>query len=436
MSIGLVTMLLFGSLFLLLALGTPIAIALGSVTVVFALLLWGANALYIIPTQVLGEMINPILIAVPLFVLMAHVLESSGIGDDLYKTIRLWMGGLKGGLAMGTVLICTVFAAMTGGTTPGTLSMGLIALPAMLKHNYNKDIALGCISAGGVLGIVIPPSVIMVIFASLTRLSVGRLFFGGAVPGFIIASMHIIYIGIRCAIQPHLGPAIPPKERVNLRSKLTSLKSMALPTILILLVLGSIWTGAATPIEAASVGALGAFVCAIVHRRFTRQMVFRAISGTLKLTGMVMWIVAAAACFNALYIGLGGQKLIIEIVSELGVSPWVILIGMQLTLFFFGMVMDDYAIVMLCGPIFTPIIIALGFDPHWFGVLFILNMQMAYLTPPFGYNLFIMKGIVPKGITMGDIYRSIIPFVMIQGTGLVLAMIFPQIILWLPSLMI
>ena len=436
MGVELITVLLFGSLFLLLALGMPVAFALGSVTVIFSYLLWGAAALYIIPTQVLGQMISPILIAVPLFVLMAYVLQSSGIADDLYKTMYLWMGGLRGGLAMGTVLIGTVFAAMTGGTTPGTLTMGLIALPAMLKRNYNKTIAVGCISAGGVLGIVIPPSVIMILFASVTRLSVGRLFFGGVVPGFLIASMHTIYIGIRSFLQPHLGPAIPHEERANLRGKLTSLKSVVLPISLIILILGAIYTGAATPTEAASIGALGAFVCAVIHRRFTGQMVFKAIHGTLKLTGMIMWILAAAACFNAVYIGLGGQRLIIEIISGLGVNPWAILIGMQLSLFFFGMIMDDYAIVMLCGPIFTPIIITLGFDPHWFGILFILNMQMAYLTPPFGYNLFLMKGIVPKGITMGDIYRSIIPFVTIQALGLVLVMIFPQLALWLPGTMV
>jgi len=248
--------------------------------------------------------------------------------------------------------------------------------------------------------------------------------------------MHTIYIGIRSFLQPHLGPAIPYEERANLRRKLTSLKSVILPISLIILILGAIYTGAATPTEAASIGALGAFVCAVIHRRFTGQMVFKAIHGTLKLTGMIMWILAAAACFNALYIGLGGQRLIIEIISGLGVNPWVILIGMQLSLFFFGMIMDDYAIVMLCGPIFTPIIITLGFDPHWFGILFVLNMQMAYLTPPFGYNLFLMKGIVPKGITMGDIYRSIIPFVTIQALGLVLVMIFPQLALWLPGTMV
>jgi len=436
MDIGLITILLFGSLFLLLALGMPVAFSLGSVAVVFSLLLWGVKALYIMPTQVLGQMIDPILIAVPLFVLMAHVLQRSGIADDLYETMYSWLGGLRGGLAMGTVLIGTVFAAMTGGTTPGTLSMGLIALPAMLKRNYNKVIAVGCISAGGVLGIVIPPSVIMIIFATLTKLSVGRLFFGGVIPGFLIAGMHATYIGIRCYFRPNLGPAIPREERASLGKKLISLKSVALPIGLILVVLGSIYTGAATPTEAASIGALGAFVCAVVHGRFNRQMLSGATLGTLKLTGMIMWILAAAACFNALYIGLGGQRLIIEVISGLGVNPWVILIGMQLSLFFFGMIMDDYAIVMLCGPIYTPIIITLGFDPHWFGILFVLNMQMAYLTPPFGYNLFLMKSIVPEGVTMGDIYRSIIPFVAIQALGLVLVMVFPQLALWLPSTMI
>lgn len=436
MNVELVTLLLFGSLFLLLTAGMPVAFALGGVTAVFAVLLWGPEALYIIPTQIYGLMLSPILMAIPLFLLMAHMLQHSGIADDLYSVIHQWMGGLRGGLAMGTVLICTVFAAMSGISGAATITMGMIALPAMLKRNYDKHIAVGCITAGGVLGIIIPPSVIMILYALITRVSVGRMFFGGVIPGLIIASMYIAYIGIRSALQPRLCPALPPEERGNLRQKIIALKSVVLPISLVILVLGSIYTGAATPTEASAVGAMGAFVCAAIHRRLSWRVVGLTIRGTLKLTGMVMWIVAAATAFNALYMGLGAQKMIIEIVSGLPVSPWAILIGMQLSLFFFGMIMDDYAIVMLCAPIYAPIIATLGFDPIWFGILFILNMQMAYLTPPYGFNLFYMKGIVPKGITMGDIYRSIVPFVVMQGIGLALVMTFPQLALFLPNMMV
>ena len=436
MNVELMTLLLFGSLFLLLAVGMPVAFALAGVTVVYGLILFGSKAFYIVATHVYGSMVNAILLAIPLFFLMAHMLQHSGIADELYGAVHLWMGGLRGGLAMGTVLICTLFAAMSGISGAATVAMGLIALPAMLKRNYDKRIAVGCIAAGGVLGILIPPSVIMILYAMIARESVGGMFFGGVIPGLLLSGMFIIYIGIRSALQPHLGPALPPEERANLRRKISSLRSVILPTGLIVLVLGSIYTGAATPTEAAGIGAMGAFICAAILRRLTWRVVIDTVRGTFRVTGMVMWIVAAAAAFNGLYIALGAQGLIIELVTGLAVSPWTILIGMQVTLFFFGMIMDDFAIVLLCAPIFVPIARSLGFDTLWFGILLVVNMQMAFLTPPFGYNLFYLKGVAPKEVTMGDIYRSIVPFVGIQALGLALVMIFPKLALWLPRTMI
>ena len=436
MNVGLVTLLLFGSLLVLLAVGMPVAFALAGVTVVYGYLLFGPKSFFIIATHVYGSMVNAILLAIPLFFLMAHMLQHSGIADELYGAVHQWMGGLRGGLAIGTVIICTLFAAMSGISGAATVAMGLIALPAMLKRNYDKRIAVGCIAAGGVLGILIPPSVIMILYAMIARESVGGMFFGGVIPGLVLSSMFITYIGVRSAFQPHMGPPVPPEERVNLRAKIISIKSIILPLMLIVLVLGSIYTGAATPTEAAGVGALGAFICAAIHRRLNWRVILDTLVGTFKVTGMVMWIVAAAAAFNGLYIALGAQGLIIEVVTGLPVSPWAILIGMQVVLFFFGMIMDDFAIVMLCAPIFVPIVRTLGFDTLWFGILFIVNMQMAFLTPPFGYNLFYLRGVAPKGVTMGDIYRSIIPFVGLQALGLVLVMIFPRLALWLPGTMI
>jgi len=367
---------------------------------------------------------------------MAHVLQHSGMADELYGAVHQWLGGLKGGLAMGTVIICTLFAAMSGISGAATVAMGLIALPAMLKRNYDKRIAVGCIAAGGVLGILIPPSVIMILYAMISRESVGGMFFGGVIPGLVLSGLFIIYIGIRSTLQPHLGPPVPLEERVSLKQRLISLKSVVLPILLVILVLGSIYTGAATPTEAAGVGAIGAFICAIIYRRLNWRVLVNITRGTFKITGMVMWIVAAAAAFTGLYISLGAQALIIEVVTGLQVSPWAILIGIQVILFLFGMFMDDFAIVMLCAPIFVPIVRTLGFDTLWFGILFIVNMQMAFLTPPFGYNLFYLRGVAPKGVTMGDIYRSIIPFVGLQALGLALVMIFPKLALWLPNLMI
>jgi len=436
MSVGLMTLLLFGSLFLLLVVGMPVAFALAGVTVLYGLILRGPAAFYILTTHVYGSMLDEILLAIPLFFLMAHVLQHSGLADDLYGAIHQWLGGLNGGLAMGTVVICTLFAAMSGISGAATVAMGLIALPAMLKRNYDKRIAVGCIAAGGVLGILIPPSVIMILYAMISRESVGGMFFGGIFPGLLLSGLFIIYIGIRSTLQPYLGPPVPLEERGSLKQKLISLKAVVLPILLVVLVLGSIYTGAATPTEAAGVGAIGAFICAIIYRRLNWRVLVDITRGTFKVTGMVMWIVAAAAAFTGLYISLGAQALIIEVVTGLQVSPWAILIGMQVILFLFGMFMDDFAIVMLCAPIFVPIVRALGFDTLWFGILFIVNMQMAFLTPPFGYNLFYLRGVAPKGVTMGDIYRSIIPFVGLQALGLALVMIFPKIATWLPSLMI
>lgn len=436
MSIEIITLLIFGTLFLLLALGVPVAFALGAVGVGFTIFLWGTPALFNMAIVIFKSMSSAILLAIPLFLLMANFLQHSGIADAAYETAYRWMGPLRGGLAMGTVIICTIFAAMSGVSGAATVTMGLIAIPSMLKRGYHKSIAVGTVAAGGVLGIIIPPSVIMILYASFTRESVGGLFFGGIIPGIIVAMLHISYIGIRSYLQPHLAPAIAPEERVGWREKLVSLRSIILPVALIILVLGSIWTGAATPTEAAGVGALGALICAAIYRRANWQMLNDSIRTTLRITCMVLWIVAAATAFNSLYVAVGARELITNLILGLDVNPWTILVGMQLTLFFLGMVMDDYAIVMLAAPIYVPIIKMLGFDPLWFGILFILNMQMAYLTPPYGFNLFYLKGIVPKGVTMGDIYRSIVPFVAMQGIGLALVMIFPQLALFLPSIMI
>jgi len=387
-SIEIITVLIFGTLFLLLALGVPVAFTLGAVGVGFTILLWGAPALFNMAVVIFKNMSSGVLLAIPLFLLMANFLQHSGIADTAYETAYRWMGPLRGGLAMGTVLICTMFAAMSGVSGAATVTMGLIAIPSMLKRNYNKLIAVGCVAAGGVLGIIIPPSVIMILYASFTRESVGGLFFGGIIPGVLVASLHITYIGIRSYLQPHLAPAIAPEDRVGWREKFVSLRAIILPVLLIVLVLGSIWTGAATPTEAAGVGALGALICAAIHRRVNWNVLNDSVRTTLRITCMVMWIVAAATAFNSLYVAVGARELVTNLILGLEVNRWFILIGMQLTLFFLGMIMDDYAIVMLAAPIYVPIIKILGFDPLWFGILFILNMQMAYLTPPYGFNLF------------------------------------------------
>jgi tripartite ATP-independent transporter DctM subunit len=377
---------------------------------------------------------NYIIIAVPLFVLMSNLLKHSGLAEQLYEGVYRWMGALRGGLAIGTVIICAIFAAMAGISSVATVSMGLIALPSMLKRGYQKEIAVGTISAGGALGILIPPSVIMIIYGSMAEVSIGQLFMGGMIPGILLALIFCLYIFVRCLIDPGLGPPI--QERYSWKEKLITLKGLVLPTILILVVLGVIYTGVATPTEAAGIGAFGALICALVYRGLTWKKFRQALASTTSLTAMVLWIMIGAVCFTHLLAYVGFSDVIKEAIARLPVSRWVILAGMQGSYFLLGMFLDPAGIIMLTTPVFVPIVTTLGFDPVWFGVLFTVNMEMAYLTPPFGFNLFIMKGVVPKEITMDDIYRSIIPFVVLQGLCLILCIVFPQLVLYLPQKMI
>lgn len=435
MSAGVITLLLFASFVLFLALGLPLAFALGGVAMVFTLLLWGAPALFQVATAAFGTMSGFVLIAIPLFIFMANVLRGSGIADGLYEMMYRWMGPLKGGLSMGTVLICTVFAAMAGISGAATVTMGVLAIPPMLERHYNKNIAVGCVAAGGALGILIPPSIPMIVFATVAGESTGRLFMAGVLPGILLSGLFNIYIGIRCAFQPHLGPPIPPEERASWGEKLASVRELILPLLLILMVLGTIYAGVCTPTEAAGIGAAGSLVCAAIHRRLTWPMLKDAAFLSLRLSSMVLWIVIGAVCFVTVYTATGCPQIVNTLVAELPVGRWVILIGMQLILIILGMFLDPIGIIMIAAPIFMPIIRALGFDPIWFGILFTVNLEMAFLTPPLGFNLFYLKGIVPKDITLADIYRSIVPFVALQALGLAIIMLFPQIALWLPSMM-
>jgi tripartite ATP-independent transporter DctM subunit len=434
MSIVTITILLFVCLIVLLITGLPIAFVMGATGLIFAFFVMGLPSLGIIANSMVGIMTTFTMLAIPLFILMANVLERSGVADDLYAVMHYWFGSVRGGLAMGTVVICTVFAAMCGVSAAGTVTMGVIALPAMLKRGYGKEIAVGCISAGGALGPLIPPSILLIVYALLAGESVGGLFLGGAVPGFILAALFIIYIGIRCFLQPELGPALPPEERVSWIKKLISLKGVILPILLVIGVMGSIFGGIATPTEAAAVGAFGSLVCAAIYRRLNWVNLTSALYGTLRLTCMILWLILGGTVFSSVYTAIGAQQFIVGIVEAMAIDPWLIMIMMQIIWIFLGMLMDPGAILFITAPVFLPVITTLGFDRLWFGVLWMVNMEMGFLTPPFGLNLFYMKSIVPKEISMGDIYRSIIPFVLLQLIGLIICMIFPQTILWLPKL--
>lgn len=436
MSIELLTILLFGSLLLVIVLGVPLVFAMGGVGVILTYFLWGPDSVYIIASRAFALGSNFILLAIPLFVFMGAMLEKSGIASGLYNTMYHWMGRLRGGLAMGTVAICAVIAAMVGISGAATVSVGLVALPSMFQRKYHKAIALGCVSAGGALGILIPPSTIMIMIGLFANLSVGKLFLGGVLPGILLATLFIVYIGVRSYLQPNLGPPVPVEERLPMREKLVMLRSLAMPILLVAGVMGSIFTGAATPTEAAAVGVVGSMICAIINGQLTWPNVLDACRGSLRLSAMVMWIIFAASAFTSLYTAMDAQGLVERVLSSLPGGRWGVLIGMQLILFVLGCLLDPGGIVMITIPLFVPLIIKLGFDPLWFGVLFVVNMEMAYLTPPVGFNLFYVRAITPKSITMMDIYRSVVPFVILQAVGLGLCIAFPEIVLWLPNLLI
>jgi tripartite ATP-independent transporter DctM subunit len=435
MSIEWITILLFGSLVLFLVLGLPLAFVLGGVGVVGCYFLWGSKGLFVAAAQAYGAMGKFTLLAIPLFVFMAMILERAGVADNLYTMMHRWMGPLRGGLAIGTVLICTIFAAMAGISGAATVSMGIIALPAMLKRNYDKVIAMGCISGGGALGILIPPSVPMILYATLTGESVGGLFAGGILPGLLLALLFVLYIGIRCFLQPTLGPALPPEERATWQEKLSSLKAVILPILIIIMVLGSIYGGVCTPTESATLGVVGAVLSAAVHRKLNWNLVKEACLRTASITTMIIWILIGAYCFTSVYTGTGAHQLMEDLLLSIPGGRYAILFSMQAVFFVLGCILDPAGIIMICTPVFVPVIESLGFDPLWFGVLFIINMEMGYLTPPFGFNLFYMKAIAPPNVTMGDIYRSIVPFVVLQAVGLFIVIMFPEIALWLPSRM-
>ncbi len=433
MSIGLSTVLLFGGLLSLLALGVPVVFALGGISVLIIYLIDGTNGLYVVATTTYRQITDPGLITIPLFLLMGNFLIHSGISDRLFKALNLWLTGVRGGLAIVSVGVC-VALAMCGGFGPGILTMGLIAVPAMLKQRYNKSLALGSVMAGGVLGEIIPPSIIMIIFAYISRISIGKIFFGGAIPGLITASLYIIYISVRCYLQPELAPKAV--ENTSWNARLASLKDIVLPAMLVVLVLGSIFLGIATPSEAAGVGAFGSFVICIAYKRLSWKVLTDSCLETMKISGMALWILVTATLFGVVYTSAGAQDMVMELVEGLTINRWLILAVMQLILLVFGMFMDDYAVLTICAPIFIPIAVLLGFDPTWFAIIFILNMQVAYLTPPFGWALILMKGVAPPEIHTKDIWRAVPPFVLIQLIVLLLAMLFPQLALWLPGKML
>ena len=434
MSFEIISLLLFGSLLVLITLGLPLVFALGGVGAVFLMVFWEPSFYQAVFWDARNILTTPYYLAVPLFIFMACMLERSGIAEDLYAVIYRWAGRLAGGLAMGTVLICTLLAAMVGLSGAALTTMGVTALPSMIKRGYDKYIVMGCIAAGGTLGILIPPSVIMMVYGVIARVSIARLFMAGVVPGVLLAALFILYIGIRVGLRPQLGPPLPPEDRASWREKFTSLRYVILPILLVVLVLGAIFFGIASVTEVAAVGAAGTIVCAAVVGRRNWKNFKEANYETLKLSVMIMWILIAAQTFTHAYVIIGAMHYVQELFEALNLGYWGILLIIEVTFILLGCFFDPFGILMLTAPMFIPIVQDFGLNPVWFGIFFVINMEMAYLTPPVGLNLFYMKAVAPPGTTMADIYRSVVPFVIIMVLTIVLIVVFPQIVLWLPNL--
>ena len=432
MSIEWITFSMFGSMLLLMFLGLPVAFSTGAVGVIFTALLLGPAAINILPTRIFGLMNNYLLGAIPLFIVMACILERAGLIEEIYNMVHQWMGWLKGGVATATVIACTLLACMVGIIGASEVTMGVIALPEMLKRKYDKYIACGSILAGGTLGILIPPSIMMIIYGMVDNVSIGQLYAGSFLPGFILSGLFITYITIRAYINPNIGPAIPEEERISWSEKFKLLLPVIPAGILIFLVLGTIILGIAAPTEAAGVGALGALIISFSRRTLTWKGLVSACMQTLRTSSMVLWIMFGANVFVALYVMVGGGDFVRHLLLGTGLTRWEVIIVMQAMLIVLGAFMDWVGIFMLCIPLFGPIIRELGFDPIWFGVLVGVNMQLSFLTPPFGYALFFLKGVAPPEISTVDVWKGAVPFVGLQFIGLVLCMMFPEIILAVP----
>ena len=435
MSYELIALLMFSMMMLMLLTGQRVFGAIGFVATVFALWLWGEGAAEM-PFASTITLLNwyPML-TLPMFIYMGYMLSESGIAGDLYRMFHVWTGPMPGGLALGTMLLMVAISAMNGLSVAGMAIGASVALPELLKRNYDKVMVTGVIQAGSSLGIMIPPSVVLVLYGMIARQPVGQLWLAGVVPGLMMASLFILYIVVRCKLQPHLGPPLPPEERqVSWGVKFRLLRAGILPLVIFFFMTGLFVMGITSLVESSAVGAVTAAVAALVKGRLTRKVLEDTIRKTLGVSCMFMWIIMAALCFSAVFNGLGADKAIASFfVEQMGLSPWEILVMMQLSYILMGMFLDDTAMLVIVAPLYVPLVKALGFDPIWYGVLYTITCQIAYMTPPFGYNLFLMRAMAPPEVSLSDIYRSIVPFVLVMTLGLALVTIFPDIAMWLPN---
>lgn len=435
MSYEMIAIAMFASMALLMATGQRVFAAIGAVASIAAIMLWGTGGAEIPFTAAMKVMNWYPMLTLPMFIFMGYVLSESKIADDLYKMFHVWMGPMPGGLAIGTIGLMVLVSAMNGLSVAGMAIGATIALPELLKRGYNKKMVTGVIQAGSSLGILVPPSVVLVLYAMIARQPVGQLWLAGVIPGLIMAALFILYIVICCRINPSWGPALNKEERdIPRAEKLRLLRSGLLPLGIFAVMMVPFVNGWTSLVESSAIGAMAAFSAAVFKKRMTKVVFENSIRNTLAISCMFMWIILAALGFGAIFDGLGAVKAIADLFTEqLGLSPWAILILMQLSFLVMGTFLDDTAMLVIVAPLFVPLVHALGFDLIWYGVLYTITCQIAYMTPPFGYNLFLMKAMAPPEISLRDIYGSIGPFVGIMILALILIMVFPQLALWLPN---
>jgi len=430
-----IALTMFASMMLMLMTGQRVFGAIGAVAAAGAVFLYGTGGVDIPFSAAMKLMKWYPLLTLPMFIFMGYILSESKIADDLYRMFHVWMGPLNGGLAIGTIGLMVLISAMNGLSVAGMAIGATIALPELLRRGYDKQMVTGVIQAGSSLGILVPPSVVLVLYAMIARQPVGQLWLAGVFPGLMMAGMFILYVAIRCKFQPHLGPALPPEERnVPMAEKLRLLRAGLLPLVIFAAMMVPFINGWTSLVESSAIGAMTAFVAAVLKRRMTREVFENSVRNTLAISCMFMWIILAALGFGAIFDGLGAARAIEGLfVEQLHLNPWVILIVMQLSFLVMGTFLDDTAMLVIVAPLYVPLVGALGFDLIWYGVLYTITTQIAYMTPPFGYNLFLMRAMAPPEITLGDIYRSIIPFVGVMILALCIVMAFPEIALWLPN---
>ncbi len=437
MTSELITLFMFATMMVLLFTGQRVFGVIGFVGSIAALWLWGTGSAEL-PFNAAFQVLNwyP-LITVPFFVFMGYMLSESGIASNLYRAFHVWFGPVRGGLALGTIGLMVVISAMNGLSVAGMAIGATVALPELLKRGYDKVMVTGVIQGGSTLGILIPPSVVLVLYAMIARQPVLQLWLAGILPGLMMAAIFSVYIYVRCRIQPELGPAMSKEERdqITWAEKLSVLRAGFLPIVVFGTMMGLFLTGVTSLVESSVVGATLAALAAAVSGRLNRKVIEVSTRATLEVSSMFLWIMLGALTFSAVYDGLGAVRAIETLLlNTFGLDPWGILILMLLSFIVMGMFLDDTAMLVIVAPLYIPLVKELGFDLIWFGVLYTITCQVAYITPPFGYNLFLMRALAPPEITLGDIYRSILPFTLMMVLSIILLMIFPQIALWLPEL--